>query len=95
MLFCSVWTLLAVAYLVLTPSRFPQAAHKYAILGVEAITMIFWFAAWVAVASLWGDLRCGSRGGTCGAGTAAIVFSAFIWYVELSGIWSLIPLNPN
>ncbi|KAF2736133.1 hypothetical protein EJ04DRAFT_433627 [Polyplosphaeria fusca] len=79
MLFCSIWTLLAVAYLVLAPSRFPKFAHKYAILGVEALTMIFWFSAWVAVAALWGDSHCGSRGGWCGAGTAAIVFSAFIW----------------
>ncbi|KAF2645311.1 hypothetical protein P280DRAFT_465161 [Massarina eburnea CBS 473.64] len=79
MLFCSVWTILAVAYLVLAPSRFPAAAHKFAIFGVEAITMIFWFAGWIAVASLWGDLRCGSLPGSCGAGTAAIVFSAVIW----------------
>ncbi|KAF2121641.1 marvel domain-containing protein [Lophiotrema nucula] len=79
MLFVSIWTLLAVAYLVLTPTRFPQAAHKYAIAGVEALTMIFWFAAWVAVASLWGDLHCGPYGGRCGAGTAAIVFGAIIW----------------
>lgn len=79
MLFTSVWTLLAVAYLVLAPARFPAAAHKYAIAGVEAVTMIFWFAAWVAVAALWGDIGCGSRSGVCGAGTAAIVFGAFIW----------------
>ncbi|KAK3202583.1 hypothetical protein GRF29_154g86649 [Pseudopithomyces chartarum] len=44
MLFTSIWTLLAVAYLVLAPSRFPAAAHKYAIIGVEAVTMIFWLA---------------------------------------------------
>ena len=81
LLFCSVWTLLAVAYLVIAPSRFPQLAHKYAIAAVEAITMIFWFAGWVAVATLWGDAHCGSAGGPCGAGTAAIVFGAFIWYV--------------
>lgn len=79
MLFTSIWTLLAVAYLVLAPTRFPAAAHKFAIAGVEAVTMIFWFAAWVAVAALWGDIRCGSRGGICGAGTAAIVFGAIIW----------------
>jgi len=79
MLFCSIWTLLVVAYLVITPSRFPHLAHKYAVAAVEAVTMIFWFAAWVAVATLWGDWHCGSRGGVCGAGTAAIVFSAFIW----------------
>ena len=41
--------------------------------------MIFWFAAWVAVAALWGDIGCGSRGGACGAGTAAIVFGAIEW----------------
>ncbi|KAJ4368423.1 hypothetical protein N0V83_006780 [Neocucurbitaria cava] len=28
MLFTSVWTLLAVAYLVLSPTRFPRAAHN-------------------------------------------------------------------
>jgi hypothetical protein len=87
LLFCSLWTILAVAYLVLAPSRFPSAAHKYAILGVEALTMIFWFAGWVAVAALWGDLGCGSRGGVCGTGTAAIVFGAFIWYVEMDHAW--------
>jgi len=41
--------------------------------------MIFWFAAWVAVAALWGDIGCRSRSGTCGAGTAAIVFGAIEW----------------
>ncbi|KAF2277369.1 uncharacterized protein EI97DRAFT_432249 [Westerdykella ornata] len=79
MLFCSIWTLLAVGYLIFAPTRAPHLAHKYAITAVEAVTMIFWFAAWVAVAALWGDIRCGSAGGPCGAGTAAIVFSALIW----------------
>ncbi|ORY16880.1 membrane-associating domain-domain-containing protein [Clohesyomyces aquaticus] len=79
LLFCSIWTLLAVAYLIVTPSRFPQFAHKFAILAVEAVTMIFWFAGWVAVAALWGDIGCGSRRGVCGAGTAAIVFGAIEW----------------
>ena len=79
MLFTSIWTLLTVAFLVLTPTHFPALAHKYIILAAEALCMIFWFAAWVAVAALWGDLRCGSHGGTCGAGTAAIVFGAIEW----------------
>lgn len=76
MLFTSIWTLLAVAYLVLAPSRFPAAAHKYAIVGVEAVTMIFWFAAWVAVASWWGR---NWRGPVWASGVAAIVFAAFTW----------------
>jgi hypothetical protein len=83
MLFTSVWTLLAVAYLVLTPTRFPRAAHKYAIGAVEFLTMLFWFAAFVAVAVRWGDSWWGTSGkGTFySCGVAAIVFSAFLWYV--------------
>jgi hypothetical protein len=81
MLFTSIWTLLAVAYLVLAPTRFPKAAHKFAILGVEALTMLFWFAAWVAVAALWGDWFKPARTGSLwSTGVAAIIFSAFIWY---------------
>ncbi|KAF2179468.1 hypothetical protein K469DRAFT_741555 [Zopfia rhizophila CBS 207.26] len=79
LLFTSVWTLLAVAYLAITPVHFPNLAHKWAVVAVEAITMIFWFAGWVAVAALWGDIGCGSRSGVCGAGTAAIVFGAIEW----------------
>ncbi|KAH7116188.1 membrane-associating domain-containing protein [Dendryphion nanum] len=84
MLFCSVWTLLAVAYLVLAPTRFPRAAHKYAICAVESITMIFWFAAWVAVAALWGDLHLWRSWGPRNAGIAAIIFGAFIWLTFLA-----------
>lgn len=89
MLFTSVWTLLAVAYLVLVPTRFPKAAHKYAIAGVEFLTMLFWFAAFVAVAVRWGNEAwgyVGRRGTFYGAGVAAIVFSAFLWYVLLLSV---------
>ena len=82
MLFTSIWTLLAVAYLVLVPTRFPRAAHKFAIAGVEFLSMIFWFAAWVAVAVLWGDIwwgPSGHRGPIYGSGVAAIIFAAFVW----------------
>ncbi|KAI4618972.1 hypothetical protein J4E83_005923 [Alternaria metachromatica] len=80
MLFTSIWTLLAVAYLVLAPARFPAAAHKFAIGGVEFITMIFWFAAFVAVATRWGNNWWAGRQGTFySCGVAAIVFSAFNW----------------
>ncbi|EHK96172.1 hypothetical protein M7I_8129 [Glarea lozoyensis 74030] len=50
LLFCAIWTLLALTYLILTPLRFPRFAHKYAILAVDAVTMIFWFAGFVAFA---------------------------------------------
>jgi len=78
LLFCSVWTLLALAYLIIAPARFAYAAHKFGILAVEALTAIFWFAGWIALASLLGDM---------GAGTwrvkrvaeAAVVFAAIEW----------------
>lgn len=86
MLFCSIWTLLAVAYLLLAPTRFPKAAHKFAIGAVEFITMIFWFAAFVAVAVRWNNSWWGyaGRGTFYSCGVAAIVFSAFLWYVDRS-----------
>jgi hypothetical protein len=86
MLFCSIWTLLAVAYLLLAPTRFPAAAHKFAIGAVEFITMIFWFAAFIAVAVRWDDAYWGYYGHHntfYQSGVAAIVFSALLWYVLL------------
>jgi hypothetical protein len=83
MLFTSVWTLLAVVYLWIAPTRFPRAAHKFAIAGVEFLTMLFWFAAFVAVATRWGNtIWIGRKGTFYGCGVAAIVFSAFLWSVE-------------
>ena len=61
------------AYLVFTPLHYPVAAHKFGILAAEFLTMIFWFAGFIAVAVLWTDIHCGSQGGACGAGTAATV----------------------
>jgi hypothetical protein len=78
MLFCSVWTILALAYLIISPLHFPNTAHKFAILGVEALTMIFWFAAWIALAALLGDTAC-RHWGPCRAADAATVFAAFEW----------------
>jgi hypothetical protein len=88
MLFTSLWTLLAVAYLLLVPTRFPKFAHKFAIAAVEFVTMIFWFAAFVAVAVRWGDAYRGvdARGTFYGCGVAAIVFSAFLWFVLSRGL---------
>ncbi|RMZ70758.1 MARVEL-like domain [Pyrenophora seminiperda CCB06] len=80
MLFTSIWTLLAVAYLILAPMRFPAAAHKFAIAAVEFVTMVFWFAAFVAVAARWSGYWWVGRHSTFhNAGVAAIVFGAFTW----------------
>ena len=81
MLFCAVWTIVALVYLGLTPGRFPTVAHKFGILTVEILTMIFWFAAWIALAALLGDAGCDQAWGVCRAATAATIFAAFEWCV--------------
>ncbi len=78
LIFCSVWTLLVLVYLILAPAKFPQFAHKYAILGVEAVTMIFWFAGFIALAAKLGTGSCFGYG-PCRASKAGIVFGAFEW----------------
>jgi hypothetical protein len=81
MLFTSLWTLLAVAYLVVSPRRFPAAAHEYAIIAVEFLTMLFWFAAFVAVASNVGTVNYSFWEYTTlyKVAVAAVVFSALVW----------------
>lgn len=80
LLFCSIWTFLAVAYLVIAPARFPALAHKFAILAVEAISVIFWFSGWVAVAAWAGDWHLGKCDlNFCRSAIAAVVFGCFIW----------------
>lgn len=78
LIFVSVWTLLALIYLALTPRFFPSLAHKFAILALDAVTMIFWFAGWVALAVFKDNLQL-CWGGICHVMTAAIVFGAFEW----------------
>ncbi|KAF2462384.1 membrane-associating domain-containing protein [Lineolata rhizophorae] len=79
LIFSSVWTILALAYLVVAPWRFPVAAHKFAILGVECLTMLFWFAGFIAIAVFLTDRDC--FGSVCSAAKAGIVFAAFEWLV--------------
>jgi hypothetical protein len=96
LLFCSIWTILVLAYLIITPQRVPEAAHKFAvshpamritywrllicfqILGAEAVTMIFWFAGFIAAAVWLTDTGC-DRGSPCRSLQAATVFGAFEW----------------
>jgi hypothetical protein len=72
--------MLALAYLIIVPWRFSEtkAHHKFAILAVEAITMIFWFAGFIALAVFLSDRLC--RGRVCSAAKAASAFGAFEWY---------------
>lgn len=77
LVFTSIWTLLVLIYLVLAESFVPRIANRIAIIVIEALTMLFWFAGWVAVAAWLGDGRYfGSMRRTA---TAATVFGAFEW----------------
>lgn len=82
LIFVSVWTLLALIYLILAPMRFQRYAHKYAILGIEAITMLFWFAGFIALAALLSDVNVvgsASHWRPWRTGVAGDVFAAFEW----------------
>ena len=89
LLFCSVWTILALVYLVIAPLHFPTAAHKFGILAAEFLTMLFWFAGFIAVAVLLTDIGCSRYWGVCRASEAATVFAAFEWYASFQD--SLMP----
>lgn len=77
LVFASVWSLLALIFLLAAPTAFPAAAHKFAILGADALTMLFWFAGFIAAAVFLTDRVCAGR--VCDTLKAATVFAAFEW----------------
>jgi len=78
MIFNSVWSLLVLAYVGVTPLYAAHLFHKLASLALEALTMLFWFAGSIALAVLVGP-GCG-RGSWCGSAQAAIAFGFILWY---------------
>jgi hypothetical protein len=68
---------LSLAYLVVAPARFPVAAHKFGILAAEALTMIFWFAGFIALGAFLGNRVC--FGTVCNVARTAVAFSAVEW----------------
>ncbi len=52
--FCAVWTILVVFYFMLTPRFYEPAAHPIARFVVDCLTMLFWFAGFIALAVLVG-----------------------------------------
>jgi hypothetical protein len=79
LIFAGLWTiLLAIPYLTITPRFFPTAAHKFGILGVEAVTMLFWLAGFLAEA-VWMSHLSFCRGSVCVSARAGVAFSAMTW----------------
>ncbi|ROV94829.1 hypothetical protein VPNG_09311 [Cytospora leucostoma] len=82
MLFNSVWSLLILAYVGLTPLYARSLFHGLAALVLEAITMIFWFAGSVALAVYVGVPRCAGNN-FCQTLQAAVAFGFFLWALFL------------
>ncbi|KAM0333952.1 hypothetical protein ACHAQA_000969 [Verticillium albo-atrum] len=79
-IFCSVWSLLVLAYLILTPMFMERLFHQLVSLGLLAVTTIFWFAGAIALAAWTGTPKCGGNS-WCGSAQAAVAFAFFIWAI--------------
>lgn len=79
MVFVAVITLITLAYLIFVPMRYGESKlnHAGVIAGIEGLTMIFWFASFVALAVFVGNRVC--FGHVCSAAKAAAAFGAFEW----------------
>lgn len=78
MIFNSVWSLLVLAYVGLTPLYARHLFHKLASLALLAVTTLFWFAGAIALAAFTGDPHCGSNT-FCGSLQAACAFGFFLF----------------
>ncbi|KAI4167142.1 MAG: hypothetical protein LQ343_007446 [Gyalolechia ehrenbergii] len=80
MLFNSIWTLFpALPYLALGPRFLPLSANNKIIhLAIDALTALFWFAGFIALA-VWYNDRDYCLGTVCGTIVASCVFGAFEW----------------
>ncbi|KAH8799684.1 membrane-associating domain-containing protein [Xylogone sp. PMI_703] len=78
-LFCSIWTIAALIYLAIIPTYLPNVSHKFGVLAVDFVTMVFWFAGFIAMATNLTDVNCRGHMGVCRAAEAACVFGAFEW----------------
>lgn len=80
MLFNSVWSILILFYLALTPLFAARLYHNVVALGLLVVTTIFWFAGSIAMAARIGVPNC--HGSTpCQSAQAAVAFGFFIWAI--------------
>jgi len=80
MIFNSVFTLIGLAYLILSPRLMPSLAHKFALLAVNAILCLFWFSGFIALAVILVIFF----GSGYSAGAAACAFGAFEWLLFIA-----------
>lgn len=79
MLFAGIWTgFVATPFLLIAPAHANSLAHRFILVAVDLVTMVFWFAGFIALAVLLppsGDCR----GRVCSCLQAATVFGALEW----------------
>jgi hypothetical protein len=79
MVFNSIWSLLILAYVGLTPLYYTRLFHKLASLVLLAFTTIFWFAGSIALAVRFGGPYSCHGNSICGSVQAAIAFGFFLF----------------
>ena len=80
LLFCAILTLPVAILGLIASARFADhTVIGYVRLGVEAFTVLAWFAGWVAVAASAGSGTCPAGSDYCGALRAAAAFGALEW----------------
>ncbi|KAL7944920.1 hypothetical protein V8C42DRAFT_324096 [Trichoderma barbatum] len=78
MLFNSVWSLLIIAYLAITPLYLARFYHALVAFVLLVITTIFWFSGAIAMAAFIGVPKC--HGITwCQTAQAGVAFGFFLW----------------
>ncbi|KAF2016620.1 hypothetical protein BU24DRAFT_423000 [Aaosphaeria arxii CBS 175.79] len=89
MVFTPVWSILSVIPLILIPLKMPHLATstvpKIGLIALEALTMLYWFAGFIALAVFLSDRICfGTVCSVAKAGTALSAFSWVAWAVTLA-----------
>ncbi|MCJ1262767.1 hypothetical protein MMC22_002637 [Lobaria immixta] len=78
LIFVAIWTAILSIYLLVAQFKFPSLAPAIVVLALDALTMLFWFAGFIALAVFHSNLgEC--RGRVCDDLVAGIVFGAFEW----------------
>ena len=80
-IFVSVWTLLVVAFQLIVPRFNEKIGHKFVILALDALTMLLWFAGFVALAVFTGAATGSTLPNWYRTLQACVAFAAFTWYV--------------
>jgi hypothetical protein len=78
MLFTTIWSILVLAYIALTPIVLPSLHIPIVALALLSLTSLFWFAGSIAMAALIGVPDCNGNN-FCQSAQAGVAFGFFNW----------------